>query len=181
MNRYVPAGEVIWKAPGFRTSEQAGITLFNLTSLKLKWAFAFPDASQVRCKPAVTGDWLIVGDQYGDVYAINKHSGKIGWTFTADAAIRGAIQLVEEDGQSHRLFCRLQYQYLCGRCEYGKLIWKKRAGYHPESSVTGSVVVYNGMVYVPITSFEVISSINPEFACCSSSGGLVALDAKTGM
>ena len=45
----------------------------------------------------------------------------------------------------------------------GKLIWKKRAGYHPESSVTGSVVVYGGLVYVPITSFEVISSINPEF------------------
>jgi len=62
----------------------------------------------------------------------------------------------------------------------GKLIWKKRAGYHPESAVTGSVAVYGGMVYVPVTSFEVISSINPEFACCTSSGGLVALDAKTG-
>jgi len=165
---------------GFRTTEQAGITLSNVSSLKLKWAFAFPEANQVRCKPAVIGDWLIMGDQYGDVYAINKHSGKIGWTFLADAAIRGAIQLVEEGGQVTAYFADYSTNTYAVNVTTGKLIWKKRAGYHPESSVTGSVVVYDGIVYVPITSFEVISSINPEFECCSSSGGLVALDANTG-
>jgi polyvinyl alcohol dehydrogenase (cytochrome) len=168
------------EATGFRPKERAGISLSNLSSLKLKWAFAFPDANQVRCKPAVIGDWLIVGDQYGDVYAIHKQTGKIGWTFLADAAIRGAIALTEDDGRVTAYFADYSTNTYAIAVNTGKLIWKKRAGYHPESSVTGSVAVYGGMVYVPITSFEVISSANPEFACCTSSGGLVALDAKTG-
>jgi len=166
---------------GFRTAEDAGITSANVSTLKLKWAFAFPDANQVRCKPAVVGDWLIVGDQYGDVYAIHKQDGKIGWTFLADAAIRGAIQLVEEAGHITAYFADYSTNTYAMDVTTGKLIWKKRAGFHPESSVTGSVVVYDGLVYVPITSFEVISSINPEFGCCSSSGGLVALEANTGI
>ncbi len=165
---------------GFRTTEQAAISLSNLSTLKLKWAFVFPDANQVRCRPALIGDWLIVGDQYGDVYAINKHSGKIGWTFPADAAIRGAIQLVEDGGHVTAYFADYSTNTYALDVTTGKLIWKTRAGYHPESSVTGSVVVYGGMVYVPITSFEVISSANPDFECCSSSGGLVALDANNG-
>jgi polyvinyl alcohol dehydrogenase (cytochrome) len=129
-------------------------------------------------KPAVIGNWLIVGDQYGDVYAINKLSGKIGWTFLADAATGGAIQLTEDNGRIYRLLCDYSTNTYAVAVNTGKLIWKTRAGYHPESAVTGSVVVYDGIVYVPITSFEVISSINPEFGCCSSSGGLVALDVK---
>jgi polyvinyl alcohol dehydrogenase (cytochrome) len=165
---------------GFRKTEQAGINLSNLSTLKLKWAFVFPEANQVRCKPALIGNWLIVGDQYGDVYAINRLSGKIGWTFQADAAIRGAIQLTEEDGRITAYFADYSTNTYAVAVNTGKLVWKTRAGYHPESGVTGSVVVYGGMVYVPITSFEVVSSINPEFGCCSSSGGLVALDAKTG-
>ena len=165
---------------GFRSTEQAGISLANVSSLKLKWAFAFPDANQVRCKPAIVGDWLIVGDQNGDVYALNKHTGKIGWTFLADAAIRGAVQLAAEADHCTAYFADYSTNTYAVDVATGKLIWKKRAGYHPESSVTGSVVVFEGMVYVPITSFEVISSINPDFGCCSSSGGLVALDAKTG-
>ncbi len=165
---------------GFRPADRAGISLSNLSTLKLKWAFVFPDANQVRCKPAVIGDWLIVGDQYGEVYAIHKQTGKIGWTFLADAAIRGAIELTEDDGRVTAYFADYSTNTYAVAVNTGKLIWKKRAGYHPESGVTGSVAVYGGMVYVPITSFEVISSLNPEFACCTSSGGLVALDAKTG-
>ncbi len=76
---------------GFRTREQAGISAANVGSLTLKWAFAFPDATVMRSKPAVLGDWLIVGGQYGDVWAINRRTGKLGWHFEADAAIRGAI------------------------------------------------------------------------------------------
>jgi polyvinyl alcohol dehydrogenase (cytochrome) len=165
---------------GFRTTERAGITTANVASLKLKWAFVFPGASQARSKAAVIGEWLIVGDQYGDVYAINRNSGKIGWTFTADAGIRGAIQLTEDDGKITAYFSDYSTNTYAVAVNTGKLVWKTRAGYHPESAVTGSVAVYGGMVFVPISSFEVVSSANPDFPCCTSSGGLVALDAKTG-
>ncbi|HET7002152.1 MAG TPA: PQQ-binding-like beta-propeller repeat protein, partial [Puia sp.] len=62
----------------------------------------------------------------------------------------------------------------------GKEIWKTRAGYESQSAVTGSVTVAGGIVYVPISSLEVASAADGNYACCFSSGGLVALNAATG-
>ena len=85
------------RSTGFRNAAQAGINKTNLADLKLKWAFAFPDATLMRSKPAVAGDWLLVGSQFGDVFALNKKTGKIGWHFSAGAAIRGAIVTIKKE------------------------------------------------------------------------------------
>ncbi len=46
--------------------------------------------------------------------------------------------------------------------------------------MTGSVAVYGGKVFVPITSAEVSMAARGDYACCFSSGGVVALDAASG-
>jgi polyvinyl alcohol dehydrogenase (cytochrome) len=165
---------------GFRSAAQAGISVSDVNSLQLKWAFAFPGATQVRSKPAVTGEWLITGSEFGDVYAINIKTGKAGWRFVADAAIRGAVQVTRSGDDLTAWFADYSTNVYAVDIKSGKLIWKKRAGIHPYSSVTGSVAVFNNIIYVPLSSTEVISALNPEYNCCTSSGEVVALDAKTG-
>lgn len=165
---------------GFRTTQQAGITAANVASLKLKWTFAFPDASIVRSKPALVGDWLIVGGQFGDVFALNKNTGKIGWHFTASAAIRGAINIIRDGNSITGYFADFSTNVYALDVKTGKMIWNKRAGFDAQSANTGSVVVYNGKVFVPISSVEVAAAFNGNYRCCFSSGGVVALDAKTG-
>jgi polyvinyl alcohol dehydrogenase (cytochrome) len=166
---------------GFRTSKQAGITAENVSSLKLKWAFAFPDATIVRSKPAVVGDWLIVGGQYGDLYSINRKTGKLGWTFLASAAIRGAISVKKTKLTQTAYFADYSTNVYAVDVQTGRQIWNNRAGFEQLSACTGSVAVYGGMVYVPISSIEVASAAFGNYPCCSSSGGVVALDAKTGV
>lgn len=165
---------------GFRSAAQAGITPENVSSLELKWSFAFPNASVVRSKPAIIGDWMIVGSQFGEVYALNRHTGQIGWIFQADAAIRGAISYTVSGDELTAFFADYATNAYSIDIRTGKLLWKKRAGHHPLSSVTGSVVVYDNIVYIPISSFEVVSAQDPNYGCCTSSGGVTALDAKTG-
>ncbi|MCW3116111.1 MAG: dehydrogenase [Chitinophagaceae bacterium] len=165
---------------GFRTAAQAGIDSSNVSSLKLKWAFAFAGASQARCKPALINNWLIVGSEFGDVYALHTQTGKIGWHFAADAAIRGAITVINENNNVTAYFADYSTNAYAVDVKSGKLLWKTRAGYHPQSSTTGSVAVFDNRVYVPLTSFEVISTLDPNYDCCSSSGGVVALDAQSG-
>jgi len=46
------------ESTGFSSAADAGIHPGNVQTLQLKWAFAFPDASQARCRPAIIGDWL---------------------------------------------------------------------------------------------------------------------------
>ncbi|MGL6269875.1 MAG: PQQ-binding-like beta-propeller repeat protein, partial [Chitinophagaceae bacterium] len=60
------------------------------------------------------------------------------------------------------------------------LIWKMRSGPESQSAVSGSVAVYDNIIYVPITSYEVASATNPAYNCCFTSGGVVALNATNG-
>lgn len=165
---------------GFRTTSQAGITPENVSTLELAWSFAFPNSSISRSKPAIIGDWMIVGSQFGEVYALNRHTGQIGWTFQADAAIRGAIFFTASGDELSAFFADYATNVYSINIRTGELIWKKRAGHHPLSSVTGSVVVFEDIVYIPISSFEVVSAQDPNYECCTSSGGVTALNAKTG-
>lgn len=165
---------------GFRTTKQAGISAATVGSLKLKWAFAFPDVNQVRSKPAILDDWLIVGSQLGDVYCLNKQSGKIGWKFTAKAAIRGAISVVQQASGPQAFFADNATNVYALDVTTGKLLWEKRVGQHAQSANTGSVVVYDNIVYVPLTSLEVVSVLLPNYPCCSSSGEVVALNVRSG-
>ena len=165
---------------GFRNSEQAGLSLGNIGSLKLKWIFAFPDATVVRSKPAVVGDWLIVGSQFGDLFAINQKTGKPGWHFTANAAIRGAIAIQKSAHSTTAFFADFSCTVYAINVATGKPLWSQRAAIDPQSATTGSVAVFDGKVFVPITTVEVASAANGDYNCCFSSGGVVALDALTG-
>ncbi|MHA4846291.1 outer membrane protein assembly factor BamB family protein [Flavitalea antarctica] len=165
---------------GFRTTSQAGISTQNVKTLKLKWAFAFPDGTVARGKPAVAGDWLITGSQFGQIYAINKHTGKIGWEFTAAAAIRGAINIVKSKNNVTAIFADYTSNVYAIDVKTGKQRWNTRAGFEAYSQNTGSVVTYNGKVFVPIVSSEIGSAGLNNYECCTSSGGVVALNAETG-
>ena len=165
---------------GFRSAAQAGINSKNLSSLKLKWTFAFPDATITRSKPAVIGNWLLVGSQFGDVFAVNKQTGKIGWHFSANSAIRGAIVTIKKGKQLIAFFADFSTNVYAIDVKTSKLIWKTRAGFEQQSSVTGSVSVASGIVYVPVSSAEVASAVDGNYNCCTSSGGVVALSASTG-
>jgi polyvinyl alcohol dehydrogenase (cytochrome) len=167
-------------ATGFRSTKQAGISLKNIDSLQLKWVFAFPEATIVRSKPAVVGGWLITGGQFGDVYAINQQTGKPGWHFTASAAVRGAIVTTTRGNSITAYFADFSTNVYALDVRTGKLLWNTRAGIDAQSAVTGSVAVNGGKIFVPISSTEVAAAANGDYNCCFSTGGLVALDVKTG-
>ena len=165
---------------GFRTTAQAGINLSNVPSLTLAWAFAFPDGTVTRSKPAIVGSWLIVGGQFGDLFAIDRKTGKIGWHFVGNAAIRGGITVGKIGTRLTAFFADYATNAYAVDINTGKLIWSQRAGFESQSTTTGTVAFYNGIVYVPISSLEVSMAANGNYPCCSSSGGLVAMDAATG-
>lgn len=165
---------------GFRTAEQAGITPANVGSLQLKWAFAFPDESDVRSKPAIAGDWLVVGSQTGEVYALNRQTGKIGWHVTANNGIRSGIVISNDGGPLTAYFADGGTYTYAVDVKTGKILWSTRAGLDPLAMNTGTPAVYGGKVFVPISSLEVAVAADSSYNCCTSSGGVAALDAKTG-
>lgn len=165
---------------GFRTTEQAGITTANVGSLTLKWSFAFPDQSDVRSKPAIAGDWLIVGSQSGDVYALNRQTGKIGWRITAADGLRGGITVANSGDSVIAYFADGRTNAYAVDVKSGKILWSVHTGQDDLSMCTGTVTVYGGKVFVPISSIEVAVAADSNYNCCTSSGAVAAVDSRTG-
>jgi polyvinyl alcohol dehydrogenase (cytochrome) len=51
---------------------------------------------------------------------------------------------------------------------------------HPAAIITGSPVVFDGIVYIGVSSNEETLATNPAYPCCSFRGSIVALDARNG-
>jgi polyvinyl alcohol dehydrogenase (cytochrome) len=62
----------------------------------------------------------------------------------------------------------------------GKMLWKVHVDEHASARITGAPKVFEGRVYVPVASGEEGAGVNPNYACCTFRGSVVALDAATG-
>jgi len=165
----------------FRTTDQTGITRENIGSLSLKWAFAFPDANDMRSKPAIVGNWLLEGNNVtGDVYAINRLTGKLGWHVTASGGIRSGIVVVKQDNSYTAYFADWATYVYAMDVRTGKILWSTKAGVGDLAMNTGTLTVFHGKVFVPLSSLEVLAATDGNYACCSTSGAVAALDSRTG-
>ena len=159
----------------FQPAEQAGITAEQVPQLQVKWAFGFPDATSAWAQPTIAGGRVFVGSQNGIVYSLDAASGCIAWTFSAHAGVRTSIAI---DRRVAFFGDQNGYVYAVDAAS-GKEIWSRKADDHPLVRLTGSPVVFEGTVYVPLSSYEE-GGKPPGYACCTFRGGVIALDAKTG-
>ena len=166
---------------GFQPPPDAALDAADVPGLELRWAFAFPDAGQVRTSPTVADGHVIVGGPFGDVMALDAETGCIRWRFEADAGVRGAVLVGEgPEGRSAAWFMDSRTNVYALDVESGTLLWKSRAGWHPASYGTGTPALHDGRLFVPISSLEVVLAGDPNYECCTSSGAVAALDAFTG-
>ena len=169
------------RGTGFQPAERAGVSPDDVPQLELLWAYGFPNANEMRSKPAVLGDRLIIGSQSGDVVALGIRNGCEHWRFSADATIRSGVIIGDgANGQPVAFFADMQTNVYAVNALSGELIWKTRAGHHERAMNTGTLAYHDGRLYVPISSLEVVFASNPSYPCCTSSGALAALDAETG-
>jgi len=169
------------EATGFQTAEVAGLSADDVPELELLWAFGFPDAAEVRTKPTVVGDAVVVGGPFGEVLALDAATGCVRWSFEADAAVRGAVLVGE--GPRRRptvFFVDFRTNAYALDVTTGEVIWKHHVGWHSTSNTTGSPALHDGRLLVPVSSWEVVVSGDPRYECCTASGAVAALDAATG-
>lgn len=164
---------------------RAGITRVNVSRLKLKWAFGLPEATKVRSQPSFAGGNLFFGTPTGMVYALDEESGCVRWSFEAAAEVRTSV-LVDPWTAGDSSAAPLAYfgdtagNVYAVKAATGEQVWMASADAHPMARVTGTPVLHDGTLYVPIASFEESSTTNPRYRCCNFRGNVVALDAATG-
>ena len=166
----------------FQPAAMAGLRAEQVRRLEVKWAFGYPDADFAFSHPTVSGGRVFVGSITGGVYSLDAASGCIDWSYQTSAAVRSAISLGERvDGAPYVAYLGdLRANVYALDAATGELIWKKRIEEHPPARITGSPVLHDGRLYVPVSSMEEVAAVNPAYACCTFRGSVVALDARTG-
>jgi len=164
--------------------EVAGLEAADLPRLELKWAFAFPDAFRARSQPVIGGGALFIGSQNGTVYALERTTGCIRWSFSTVAEVRTGIVLTPwKSGQKANpllYFGDLVGNVYAVEALTGKLVWRDRPDDHPSLTLTAAPVLYEGRLYVPMSALEVTAAADPTYACCTFRGGVAVYDALSG-
>jgi polyvinyl alcohol dehydrogenase (cytochrome) len=154
----------------------------NVAGLKLDWVFAFPNGTRARVQPTLAGDTLFTADQTGAIYALDAATGCIRWQVQTEQEIRSSLVIgADASGAATRLY----FGDIAGAVHAfdiasKRIIWTTRPDAHPQATITGTLQLFEGRVYVPISSLEVIAAIDAKYACCTFRGAVAALDADTG-
>src|SRR5947209_2076453 len=165
----------------FQPAKMAGLSAQQVPNLKLKWAFGFPSTGVVYGQPTIVGGRLFLGSADGTVYSLDARTGCVYWTYKAPATVRTAISLGAIDkGRNAAYFGDVKANVYAVDAKNGELLWKTQVDDHPVARVTGAPKLYEGKLYVPVSSIEEVSAGSPKYPCCKFRGSVVALDAKTG-
>src|SRR6266567_2305498 len=161
----------------------------NVKELKPKWVFT--TGGDVSATPTVDGDAVYFPDWAGNLFAVKKNSGHLIWSHKISDydGVAGAIsrvspavdhdQLIIGDILSSKKVHNGANVMSVDR-ESGTLRWMTRVDDHPAAIITGSPVIFHGVVYIGVSSSEETLALDPAYPCCSFRGSIVALDEKTG-
>lgn len=168
----------------FFAAEIAGMTAADAQHLELKWAFAFPGAVRARSQPGIAGGALYVGSQDGTLWALDRKSGCVRWSFSTVAEIRTGI-VVEpwesgKQGNPNLYFGDLVGNVYAVNAVTGDLVWRHRPDDHPSLTITAAPTLHDGRLYVSLSSLEVTAAADPGYACCTFRGGVAVYDARSG-
>lgn len=166
----------------FQPAEMAKLAPAAVPALELRWAFAFPGETFTESQPAVVGGRLFVGSPSGAVYALDATTGCLHWSYQAEGPVKAPV-LVGPFGPGARLavfFGDQRARVYALDAKTGELLWQAVADEHQSARVTGGVQLFEGRLYVPVSSLEEGLAADPKYRCCTFRGSLVAYDAATG-
>jgi polyvinyl alcohol dehydrogenase (cytochrome) len=170
----------------FIPGEVAQLDKKDLSKLKLKWAFAYPNMIRARSHPTLVGGGIVVGSQNGSVYFLDEESGCVRWIYRSTAEVRTGITVSDWQGDEKTKQPPVAYfADLIGRVhavnlETGTLLWMVKVEDHPHATTTAQPVLYRDVIYQPVSSLEEAAAVDEGYRCCNFRGSVVALDAQSG-
>jgi polyvinyl alcohol dehydrogenase (cytochrome) len=172
--------------------DEHSISPANVQGLKPKWVFTA--GGNVSVTPTVYGDAVYFPDWGGNLFAVDKNSGHLIWSHkiseydgVASSVSRQSPavdvehdQLIIGDILTPPSRVHDGANVMAVDRQTGKLRWKTQVDSHPAAVITGSPVVFDGVVYVGVSSVEETLAFDQAYPCCTFRGSVVALNAKTG-
>lgn len=173
-----------------RYSQPSETTISVASAPRLAQKWVFTTGGNVSAIPTVSGGKVFFPDWAGNLYAVNASTGALVWSHSmvaytgiaktvsrvSPAVYNGSIIVGDHVDGLHTGGAHV----LAVSQQTGQLLWITQVETHPASFITGSPVVANGVVYVPVSSGEEDANGKSGYSCCTFRGSVVALNAATG-
>lgn len=159
----------------------AAITSENIANLRLAWFIQ--TQHPVSHQPLVDGNRVYFADWGGTVYAADLRTGEIIWSTQAELSpqlgwpIHGFVGTGAIEGDVLFLASVEGTAYALDK-NTGEVLWDQRLTDQPMVGSLGSILVYDGLVYIGLSSVQPIIDGNAEDA--SFQGRVIALNAADG-
>lgn len=186
LNLDAPGNWLNWgngdSSPRHQAAEGTRINAGNVKDLELVWSFGLANATAARAHPVVINDVVIMGSPDGAVYALDIASGCAYWTFQAPQEVRAAVPVAWSDAlQTHvGVVADVSNHIHIIDLTDGTPLWDALVDDNPYARSTGSPVIQDGKVFVPVSSTEVSAAGRPDHHCCTFRGNVAAFDLASG-
>jgi polyvinyl alcohol dehydrogenase (cytochrome) len=161
-----------------------GLTEGQVSKLKLKWAFGFPDGSSAYGQPSVVAGRIFVGADTGYIYSLDAKTGCVYWSAPVKAGVRNAMVVGPITGHGKTRFAvyfgDVKANVYALDAQTGEQLWINHVEDNITDRVTAAPQLYQGRLYVPISSWEEFRARDLTYGCCTSVGAVASLDARTG-
>jgi polyvinyl alcohol dehydrogenase (cytochrome) len=168
----------------FQSGDYAKLDAGTVGSLELKWVFGLPNSTSSYSEPSVVSGRVFVGSDTGYIYSLDAKTGCIYWSFRSKAGVRNAMTVSAIEGHPGTRYAvfygDLKANAYALDAESGRLIWTTKVEDQYTDRITAAPALYEGRLYVPVSSWEEFAAAAPDYPCCTSVGSIVALDANTG-
>jgi polyvinyl alcohol dehydrogenase (cytochrome) len=173
-----------WSQPA-----EHSISPSNVKGLTPKWVFT--TGGDVSATPTVDGNAVYFPDWAGNLFAVEKDTGRLIWSHKISEydGVEGAVSRVSPAVDGNQVIIgdipnskqvHNGANVISVDRQTGTIQWMTQVDTHPAAIITGSPVVFDGMIYIGISSNEETLAIDPAYPCCSFRGSIVALEEKSG-
>jgi|TARA_B110000438_G_scaffold9080_1_gene9101 polyvinyl alcohol dehydrogenase (cytochrome) len=168
--------------PRHLEAAQAGLSTADLSNLELAWVVAFPDTSGLRAAPVIIGSTIFYSaTDSGRVFALDTNSGCAKWVYEADSRLRSSLAYSEIDDLRMLVFTDSGGMVHTVDAKTGELIWiASGQASNNQGMLTGTPVIHEDKIIVPVSGSGVITGGNPNYECCENHGAVTALNVHTG-
>ncbi len=162
--------------------DETAISVRTAARLTPRWTLTM--AGDVSATPAVVNGVVYVPDWGGYLSAIRAGDGHVIWRrlISSYNGIAGSVSRTDPvvDGSTLVIGTQTGADIIAVTTATGARKWITRADAHPDAQITGSAIIYRGVVYIGVSSSEEASAADPDYKCCTFRGSVVALSESTG-
>lgn len=168
--------------PRHLDSAQAGLSTADFPNLELAWSIAFPDTSSMRAAPVIVGSTVFYSaTDAGRVVALDTETGCAKWVYEAGTRLRSSMAYDSQDGAATLVFGDQRGMVYSLNAATGEANWVASGqATDNQAMITGTPVIVDDKIIVPLSGSGVIAGGNPKYECCDNHGAVTALSLASG-